>query len=81
MICISFGSCEEELVGYLSPGSSSSLKKSVLPTKPCRLTSVLVGEAFQAVGQAGTALHTMVVLQAYQADLLKDLSRRWTINE
>lgn len=27
---------EEMLAGYLSPGTTSSLKKPVLPTKPCR---------------------------------------------
>ncbi len=67
--------------GYLSPGSSSSLKKATLPTKPCRVTSSLVGKAFQAAGQAGAALHTMAVLQAYQADLLKDLSTGGSIDE
>ncbi len=46
---------EETLAGYLSPGSSSSLKKATLPTKPCRVTSSLVGKAFQAAGQAGAA--------------------------
>lgn len=40
-----------------------------------------MGKAFQAVGQAGAALHTMAVLQAYQADLLKDLSTSWGIDE
>ncbi len=39
---------EETLASYLSPGSSSSLKKATLPTKPCRVTSSLVGKAFQA---------------------------------
>ncbi len=34
----------ETLAGYLSPGSLSSLKKPTLPTKPCRLTSSLVGK-------------------------------------
>ncbi len=72
---------EETLAGYLSPGSSSSLKKATLPTKPCRVTSSLVGKAFQAAGQAGAALHTMAVLQAYQADLLKDLSTGGSIDE
>ncbi|KAI2645370.1 putative hydrolase M10 [Labeo rohita] len=72
---------EETLAGYLSPGSSSSLKKPMLPTNPCRLTSSLVGKAYQAAGQAGAALHTMAVLQAYQADLLKDLSTGGTIDE
>ncbi len=73
---------EETLAGYLSPGSSSSLKKATLPTKPCRVTSSLVGKAFQAAGQAAwKALHTMAVLQAYQADLLKDLSTGRSIDE
>ncbi|KAI2646935.1 Transposon Ty3-G Gag-Pol polyprotein [Labeo rohita] len=72
---------EETLAGYLSPGSSSLLKKPALPTKPCRLTSLLVGKAFQAAGQAGAALHTMGVLQAYQADLLKDLSTGRSFSE
>ncbi|XP_073721072.1 uncharacterized protein [Misgurnus anguillicaudatus] len=71
---------EETLASYLSPGSASSLKKPILPTKPCRITSSLVGKAYQAAGQAGAALHTMAVLQAYQADLLKDLSGGETID-
>ncbi|RXN09914.1 extracellular calcium-sensing receptor-like protein [Labeo rohita] len=72
---------EETFASYLSHGSSSSLKKPMLPTKPCRLISSLVGKAYQAAGQAGAALHTMAVLQAYQADLLKDLSTGGTIDE
>lgn len=72
---------EETLAGYLSPGSSSSLKKATLPTKPCRGTSSLVGKAFQAAGQADAALHTMAVLQVYQANLLKDLSTGGSIDE
>lgn len=34
----------------------------------------LVGKAFAAVVQAGVTLHTMVVLQAYQSNLLKDIN-------
>lgn len=49
-------------------------KKPALPTKLCRTTSTQVGKAFQAVGQAGAALHTM-------ADLLKDLSTSRDIDE
>lgn len=56
---------EEMPVGYLSPGSVSSLKKPVLPSRSCRITS------FQVAGQAGAAVHTM--LQTFQADLLKDM--------
>lgn len=40
-----------------------------------------MGKGFQAVGQSGAALHIMAVLQAYQANLLKDLSMSWDIDE
>lgn len=49
----------------MMPQVEEMLKKLALPTKPCIITSALVGKAFQAVGQAGAALHTMAVLQAY----------------
>ncbi|KAI2645137.1 Transposon Ty3-G Gag-Pol polyprotein [Labeo rohita] len=64
---------EQTLASYLSPESASSLKAPVLPSKPLRVTSVLVGKGYMAAGQAGACLHTMSVLQAYQADLLKEL--------
>ncbi len=52
--------------GNLSPGAPSTLKVPVLPSK-----LVLVGKGYMAAGQAFACLHTMSVLQAYQADLLK----------
>ncbi len=55
-------------MSYLSPESSSSIKSPILPTKPVRITSALV-----AAGQAAACLHTMSLLQAYQAELLIDL--------
>ncbi len=64
---------EQMLAGYLSPGAASSLKAPVLPTKPLRVSSALVGKGYTTAGQAGACLHTMAVLQAYQADLLKEL--------
>ncbi|KAI2665260.1 Transposon Ty3-G Gag-Pol polyprotein [Labeo rohita] len=64
---------EQTLASYLSPESASSLKAPVLPSKPLRVTSALVGKGYTAAGQAGACLHTMSVLQAYQADLLKEL--------
>ncbi len=57
------------IAGYLSPGAASSLKAPVLPSKPLRVTSALVGKGYTAAGQAGACLHTMSVL----ADLLKEL--------
>ncbi len=64
---------EQTLASYLSPDAASSLKAPTLPTKPLRTSSALVGKGYASAGQAGSCLHTMAVLQAYQADLLKEL--------
>ncbi len=64
---------EETLASYLSMGKTTSLKVPSLPSKPLQDTSRLNGKAYAAAGQAVASLHTMAVLQAYQADLLKDL--------
>ncbi len=37
-----------------------------------RTISALVGKAYSAAGQAAACLHTMYLLQAYQAELLGD---------
>ncbi|KAI2647600.1 Serine/threonine-protein kinase MEC1 [Labeo rohita] len=66
---------EETLASYLSTGETSSLKTPSLPSIPLQVTSRLNGKAYAAAGQAVGALHTMAVLQAYQADLLKDLDK------
>ncbi len=47
----------------------------LLPSKPCRITSSLVGKSYSAAGQAAATLHSMAVLQAYQAELLKELDK------
>ncbi len=70
---------EDTLTSYLLPSGASSLKAPVLPTKPLRTTSALVGKAYTAAGQAAGCLHTMAVLQAYQAELLEDLDEEDTI--
>ncbi len=66
---------EETLASYLSVGETSSLKAPSLPSKPLQETSRLNGKAYAAAGQAVASLHTMAMLQAYQADLLKDLDK------
>ncbi|KAL0160129.1 hypothetical protein M9458_043854, partial [Cirrhinus mrigala] len=66
---------EEMLASYLSLGEASSLKAPSLPTEPLQRTSSLNGRAYAAAGQAVASLHTMALLQAYQADLLKDLDK------
>ncbi|MGL5643640.1 MAG: hypothetical protein ACRCW3_02595, partial [Metamycoplasmataceae bacterium] len=65
---------EDTLASHLAPTSAASWKsRPVLPSKPCRTTSALIGKSYMAAGQAGLALHTMSILQAYQADVLKEL--------
>lgn len=53
---------KEMLVNHLSPESASSLK-----------ALALVRKAYLAAGEATASLHTTSILQAYQADLLKDM--------
>ncbi|KAL1279879.1 hypothetical protein QQF64_014479, partial [Cirrhinus molitorella] len=43
------------------------------PSIPCRTTSALAGRAYTSAGQAASALHSMAVLQVYQAKLLRAL--------
>ncbi len=64
----------EMLASYLSPFLSPSWKsRPLLPTIPCRITSAIIGKSYIAAGQAGMALHTRAILQAYQADVLKEM--------
>lgn len=60
---------EETLASYHSVGEAAAFKTLSL----LRVTSRQNGRAYAAAGQAGAALHTMAMVQAYQADLLKDL--------
>ncbi len=69
---------EDTLASQLSPSLAPSWKsRPLLPTKPCRTTcrttSALIVKSYIAAGQAGMALHTMAILQAYQADVLKEM--------
>ncbi|KAI2663485.1 DNA-directed RNA polymerase subunit beta' [Labeo rohita] len=50
------------------------------PSNPLHTTSPLVGKRYTAAGQAGTFIHTISVLQAYQADLLKELDEGEEVN-
>ncbi|XP_053090988.1 uncharacterized protein LOC128318536 [Pangasianodon hypophthalmus] len=63
---------EQTLASYLSTGTASSLKAPALPSKPLQTSSALVGKGYTAAGQACACLHTMALLQAYQAVLLRE---------
>lgn len=62
---------EHMLASYLFPTLASYLKAPRLPTKRVRTILALVCKVYAVPGQGGVCLHTMAVLQAYQADLLK----------
>lgn len=64
---------EQALGNHLSPSTASFFCTPTLPPGPSQVTSCLVGKAYKAAGQAGGALHTLSVLQAYQARMLEDL--------
>ncbi len=67
---------EDTLASHLSPSLAPSWKsRPLLPSKPCRTTSALIGKSYIAAGQAGMALHTMAILQAYQPDVLKEMDK------
>ncbi len=54
---------EDTLASQLSPSLAPSWKsRPLLPSKPCRTTSALIGKSYIAAGQAGMALHTMAIL-------------------
>ncbi len=44
------------------------------PSKPCRATSALAGSAYSAAGQAASTLHSMAVLQVFQAKMPRSVN-------
>lgn len=64
---------EEAVSTHLCPPSAGWQSKAVHPSKACRTSSALTGRAYAAAGQAGSALHTMAVLQVFQANLLQQM--------
>lgn len=59
---------DEAVAAHLYPPSAVGWKnKRALPFKPCRMTSALAGRAYSSAGQAASVLHTMAILQVFQA--------------
>ncbi|CAM4549737.1 unnamed protein product [Leuciscus chuanchicus] len=57
---------------HLCPPTAAGWRtRAVHPSKPCRNTSALAGCAYSASDQSASALHTMEVLQVFQAKLLQ----------
>ena len=64
---------EEAVAAHLCPPSAGRRAKTALPSKACRTTSALHGRAYTAAGQAVSALHSMAILQVFQANLLRKM--------
>ncbi|XP_059366460.1 uncharacterized protein LOC132105393 [Carassius carassius] len=64
---------EESIAAHLCPSSASLKTGATLPSRPFRLTTHVADKAYSASGEAISALHTMAVLQVFQAQLLKSL--------
>lgn len=65
---------ERTIAVHLYPRSAATLcGRPWLPSKECKFTSSLMARAYNASGQATSALHAMAILQVRQAKALKDL--------
>ncbi|KAL0163506.1 hypothetical protein M9458_039259, partial [Cirrhinus mrigala] len=65
---------ERAIAMHLCPQNAASWRgRPRLPFRACKFSSALVAKAYMASGQAASALHTMAILQVYQAKVLKDL--------
>ncbi len=62
---------DESVAAHLCPPTAIGWKaRASHPSKPCRAPSALAGHIYSAAGQAACALHSMVVLQVFQAKML-----------
>ncbi|KAL0186275.1 hypothetical protein M9458_017945, partial [Cirrhinus mrigala] len=65
-----------DVAAHLCPPTAIGWKtKASHPSKPCRRTSALAGRAYTSAGQAASALHSMAILQVFQAKLLAQSDR------
>ncbi len=68
---------EEAVAAHLCPSTLLRVKSAAVhPNKPCRTTANIAGKAYVAAGQAASALHSMAVLQVFQAKMLKCLDEQ-----
>ncbi len=59
---------------HLCPPTTIGWKaKATHLSKPCRRTSALAGRAYSSAGQAASVLHSMAVLQVFQAKVIHSM--------
>ncbi len=62
---------DESVAAHFYPPMAIGWKaRASHPSKPCRATSELARHAYSAAGQAALALHSMAMLQVFQAKML-----------
>ncbi|ROL45289.1 hypothetical protein DPX16_17900 [Anabarilius grahami] len=70
---------DEAVAAHLCPPAAVRWKnKRALPSQPCRTTSALAGRAYSSASQAASVLHTMAILQVFQAKLLRSMDESGT---
>ncbi len=67
---------ERAVAVHLCPRNSATWRNRLrLPSKACKLTAALAAKAYNAAGQAASALHAMAILQVHQAKALKQMHK------
>lgn len=72
---------DETLATHLAPRSNSASGKPTLPSKQCRFSASQLEKIYRSQGLAARALNTASMLQAYQAEKLRDLHEALRRNE
>lgn len=67
---------EEAIATHLCPSASLKVKSAVVhPNKPCCTTASITWKVYAVSGQAVSGLHSIAVLQVFQAKMLKHLDK------
>ncbi len=65
---------ERAVAVHLCPRNAATWRnRPRLPSKACKLTAALAAKAYNAAGQAASALHAMAIMQVHQAKALKQV--------
>lgn len=67
---------EEAVTAHLCPVAHGRKSTPSLPSKPCRTTAYIADKAYIAAGQTASAIHTMAVLQVFQAKMRQALDEQ-----
>ncbi len=62
-------------ISHLPPTAIGWTAKAAHPSKPCWTTSALAGRTYTSAGQVASVLHSMKVLQVFQAKLLQCMDK------